>query len=107
MTDALIAYCPEIDEISGRNIRPYGFDRYETLTGLQRNDLIAAALVRRIKERGEWNKFCMFATKSWAKESANEPQPAMFTSHFVMFEWLTDPSTLIRVAGEWVGRRRG
>lgn len=88
----LETYCPEIARIkkSWPNM----------LSDQDKADLIAAALIRRIKEKGEWEKFTDFSMEKWTDSNCYVD---MDVSEFTA--WLTDPSTLIRVAGEWAGRK--
>lgn len=89
----LETYCPEI-----RLLINGGFGVYRDIEEQQRRALISNALIRRIKERGEWLEFELFAELLWHKTDRNT---ATFT------KWLTTPETLIRVAGEWVKSMKG
>jgi len=98
MTDetrkALTEYCPEIIHLADD----------PGLSDQERLDLIAAAIIRRIKERGEDRKFVMFLQQR-GYATIHPPFISAGKERYLIDWELTDPTTLIRVVGEWVGRK--
>lgn len=104
---ALEAYCPEV----GLPLKRYGI--YDRFSVQEINAVIAAAIREAIIGKGEWKRFLSFAFYLGSCET-DQPMGTIKDEELAgenqyydedFTQWLTDPETFCRVAGEWVGRK--
>jgi len=77
----LEAYCPKVKMYLNS---PFYLDE-------EKDILIAAALTRRIQERGEWRDFHAFARNAWL-DSISPYQSRFYIDEQTFTQWLLDPA---------------